>query len=131
MLHAALRGSTRCRWCGRTLRLDMLSRWMLSCMLALLLPNALFYGDVFYSGHLFLVSMFVIFAAWRLLSAAVFPFITLEATDHSPLDRTKSMVLMGVLLAAAMTFDGFMASRFESDDALESTRAPSAVYRER
>jgi hypothetical protein len=132
LFYAPLDGTAQCRACGRTARLDLLSRWVLSCAIALILWNVLLFGGIFYSGHLFLVSMLVIFAAWRLLSAAVFPVIALEeAPDGSPFDRRKSMVAIALLLVAAMIFDSFIASRFESDDAPESGRPSSAVQRER
>ena len=126
-----LDGTARCRACGGTARLDLLSRWVISCAIALILWNVLLYGGVFYSGHLFLVSMVVIFGLWRLLCAAVFPFIALEAVPDSPFDRRKSVLAMVALLVAAMTFDSFMAARFEADDAAESARAPTAVNRQR
>jgi hypothetical protein len=132
MLYAPLDATAQCRACGRTARLDVLSRWVISCVIAMILSNVLLYGGVFYSGHLFLVSMFVIFAAWRLISAAAFPFIALEpAPEGSPFDGRKSVLLMAVLLIAAMMFDSFMASRFEPEDTPESARAPSAEYRNR
>ena len=132
LLFAPVDGTVQCRACGRTARLDILSRWVISCAIALILWNVLLFGGVFYSGHLFVVSMLVIFALWRLLSAAAFPFIALEAvSDSSAFDRKISMLLVGALLGAALIFDGFMASRFDSDDAAESERAPSAGYRQR
>lgn len=132
MLYAPLDATARCPACGRTARLDMLSRWVISCVIAMILSTVLLYGGVFYSGHLFLVSMFVIFAAWRLISAAAFPFIALEPSpEGSPFDGRKSVLLIAALLIAAMMFDSFMASRFEPDEPAENDRASSAVYRER
>ena len=131
LFYGPLDGTAQCRACGRTARLDLLSRWLISCAIALILWNVLLFGGVFYSGHLFLVSMVVIFGLWRLLCAAAFPFIMLEAVPDSPLDRTKSMLAMVALLVVAMMFDSFMAARFESDDAAESARAPTAVNRQR
>jgi len=130
LFYVPVDGTAQCRACGRIARLDLLSRWVLSCAIALILWNVLLFGGIFYSGHLFLVSMLVIFAAWRLLSAAVFPFITLEEVpDGSPFDRSKSMVAIALLLAAAMIFDSFIASRFESDDAPENGKPSSAARR--
>jgi hypothetical protein len=131
MLHATLRGRTRCRWCGRTLRLDMLSRWMLSCMLALLLPNALFYGDVFYSGHLFLVSICLIYSGMAILSYLGSPLLGLEVAPDTPaLNRRQGAVLAGILLAAALLLDGFIASKIDADNARERERAPGSVSRQ-
>lgn len=131
LFYGPLDGTAQCPACGATARLDLLSRWVISCAIALILWNVLLFGGVFYSGHLFLVSMVVIFGLWRLLCAAVFPMIALEAVPDSPFDRTKSMLAIAVLLVAAIVFDGFMASRFESDDAPENGRTPSAAQRAR
>jgi len=131
LFYGPLDGTAQCRACGRTARLDLLSRWVISCAIALILWNVLLFGGVFYSGHLFLISMVVIFGLWRLLCAAAFPFITLEAVPDSPFDRTKSMLAMVALLVAAVIFDGFMASRFESDDTPDNGRTPSAAQRTR
>src|SRR5215218_89399 len=130
MLHAALHGTTRCRWCGRILRLDLLSRWMLSCALAVLLPNALLYGNVFYSGHLFLVSIFLIYSALAIFSYLGFQFLGLEvADDQAPLDRRGSRMIAGIMLAAAIAMDGVIAYKIDADSTLETQRAPSAAYR--
>jgi hypothetical protein len=131
LLYAPLDGTAQCPACGRTARLDLLSRWVISCAIALILWNALLFGGVFYSGHLFLISIVLIFGIWRLLCAAVFPFITLESVADSPFDRRKSMLAMVALLVAAMVFDSFMARRFESEDLAESGRGPTAVNQQR
>src|SRR5690349_21461895 len=60
ILLATLDGRVQCPVCGRMARLDLMSRWMILCVLALSLPALLLYGGVFYSGHLFVVSMFII-----------------------------------------------------------------------
>jgi len=131
MLHAAVRGTTRCRWCGRTLRLDMLSRGILSCTLALLLPNALFYGDVFYSGHLFVISIFLIYGGMAVLSYLGSPLLGLEVAPDAPvLNRRQGALLAGMILAAALILDGFIASKIDADNALERQRAPASVSRE-
>jgi hypothetical protein len=130
MLRATLHGSTRCRWCSRALRLDLPSRWILSCMVAILVPNALLYGNVFYSGHLFLVSIFLIYAGMGILAFLGSPLLALEvAPTSSPLDRRQTAVLAGVVLVAAMVIDGFIASKIDSDNAMENERSPSAVQR--
>ena len=86
----------------------------MSCLLALVLPIVLLYGDVFYSGHLFLVSIFVIVGGWAFLSWIGFPFLSLETVPGSaPLNPRVSIVILLVLLFAAMMFDAFMRSRFD------------------
>jgi hypothetical protein len=130
MLRATVRGSTRCRWCGRTLRLDLLSRWMLSCAIAILLPNALLYGNVFYSGHLFLISIFLIYGALAIFSYLGCQLLALEvAPDHVVLNRRQTALLAGSVLVAAIAMDGVIAMKIEADNALEKQRAPSAAYR--
>ena len=131
MLHTALRGTTRCRWCGRTLRLDVLSRWMLSCLLAIFLPYALLYGDVFYSGHLFLVSIFLIYSGMAILSYIGSPLLALEiAPDRVPLTQRQGAMLAGILLAAALVIDGFIAYKIDADNALEKQRPATSVSRQ-
>jgi len=130
-LQTALRGTTHCRWCGRTLRLDMLSRWMLSCLLALLLPNALFFGDVFYSGHLFLVSIFLIYSGMAILSYIGSPLLALEiAPDKAALSQRQSAALAAIVLAAALVIDGFIAYKIDAENALEKQPPPTSVSRQ-
>jgi hypothetical protein len=129
MLYATLRGTTQCRWCGRALRLDLLSRWMLSCTLAVLLPNALLYGNVFYSGHLFVVSIFLIYSGLAVLSFLGSQLLALEvAPERAALNRKESALLAGIVLAAAIVMDGVIAYKIDADAALENQRAPSAAY---
>ena len=114
MLYTVLDGTAQCRFCGQTARLDLLSRWVISCVLALALPMVLLYGDVFYSGHLFLVSLFLILGGWALLSWIGFPLLTLETVQGgAPLNARTGAVILLVLLFAAMIFDAFMRSRFD------------------
>jgi len=116
-VRAGIDGSTQCGACGKLSRLHMLGRWTISCAIALFLPVLLLYGDVFYSGHLFVVSIFFVFAAWRALSMLAFPFLALEALpDRTPLGRKQSIALAAVLLIGALTVDAFMASRFEKGE---------------
>jgi hypothetical protein len=103
---------------------------MLSCTLAILLPNALLYGNVFYSGHLFLVSIFLIYCGLATLSYLGFQLLALEvAPDHAVLYRRQAALLGGILLVAASVMDGYIAFKIEADNALENQRAPSAAYR--
>jgi hypothetical protein len=132
MLYAPVDATASCRACGRTAQLDLFSRWVVSCAIAMILATVLLYGGLFYSGHLFLVSMIVIFAAWRLITAAAFPYLSLEdAPEGSAFVGKRSVLMIAVLLAAGMMVDGFLASRFEAEDALENVRAPKAESRER
>jgi len=125
MVSTTMGGTAQCRVCGRTARLDLLSRWLLSCAIALILSSVLLYGGVFYSGHLFLISIFVIFGMWAFLCWLAFPFLMLEAaSDSAPLSIRQSLFIAGVILVAAGAFDSFLASRFEADDGQE--RAGSA-----
>jgi len=110
-------GTAQCRVCGRMARLDLLSRWLVSCAIALILSTVLLYGGVFYSGHLFLISIFVIFGTWALLCGLAFPFLMLEAAGNgAPLSLRQSLFIAGVILVAAGAFDSFLASRFEPED---------------
>jgi hypothetical protein len=104
---------------------------MISCVLAILLPNVLLYGGLFYSGHLFVISIVIIYGAWALLSFFGFPFLTLEAVaSDSSIDRPKSILLLAVLLVAAIVIDSFIASKIEADNARDSGRSASAALRE-
>ena len=117
MLYATLDGRVRCAVCGRFARLDMLSRWMISLVLAVLLPAILLYGGFFYSGHLFIVSMLVILGAWRFLSWIGLPFLTLEpATRVTSLPRRGDALILGVLVVVALLLDAHMSSRFEPEE---------------
>ena len=115
MLHARIDGTTQCRACGGVARLTSFGRWAVSCVIALTLPSLLLYGGVFYSGHLFVVCLFFIFAAWRTVSVIALPFLALEAVENPVvLNRKQSAVLAGALLLGAITVDGLMSSRFEN-----------------
>jgi hypothetical protein len=104
---------------------------MISIVLAILLPHVLLYGGVFYSGHLFVISISIVLGAWRILSFFGLPFLTLEvAAGHSSIDRRQSLLILAALLAAAIMLDRYMSSRFESDNALENVRRASAVHRD-
>lgn len=113
MLHALIDGAARCRSCGRGARLDTLTRWLMSCVLAIILPMLLLFGGVFYSGHLFVISMFIILGAWAVLSVVGFPFLTLEAAAGMAVDRSKSIWILAALFVAAIVIDGIIRARFE------------------
>lgn len=114
LLYATLDGMAQCGSCGRIARLDVSIRWIFSCVLAIILPNVLLYGGVFYSGHLFLVSTFLILGAWGILSWVGFPFLTLEVVPGgSPVDRRKSILILLVFLVSVIIIDSYMRTRFE------------------
>ena len=115
MLYASLDGTAPCPVCGQVARLDLLSRWLISCVIALVLPIILLHGQVFYSGHLFFVSIVVVLGGWRILSFVGLPIFALETADGTAIDRRHSLWILAVLIAAAMIFDGFMSSRFEEN----------------
>lgn len=128
MLYASLDGALKCRVCGKLARLDLLSRWALAVMLAIILPMVLLYGDVFYSGHLFLVSLAVILVAWRLLSAIGFPILSLElAPRDTCFDQRQSLIAVGIIVAAAVVIDGYMAYRIDADEARGKAQSVSAT----
>lgn len=130
MLWANVDGSACCTACGGTVRLDLFGRWVLSCLMAIVLPTVLLYGNVFYSGHLFLVSIAVIFGVWRGLCFLMLPYLTLEPAPVAfPVGRRTNLVMMGVLLAGAVSIDAMMASRFESPELAPEVRSARAVDR--
>ena len=117
ILHARVDATVTCRACGRTARFDVFSRWAISCVIALVLPSILLYGDFFYSGHLFLVSIFFIFGAWRVLTFIAGPFLVLEpVATPVVIDRRQTILIVAVLLVAAMGIDGLMSSRFDKPE---------------
>jgi hypothetical protein len=106
----------------------MLSRWLLSCVLAVLLPAALLYANVFYSGHLYVFSIVVVLGAWRALSIVGLPYLTLEAVqERTDVDRKANAFALGAMLLAALLLDGFIASRIDADMARENGREVSAA----
>src|SRR4051812_2927814 len=87
ILYAPLDGSARCRACGGFARFDMFSRWVLSVLIAIALPALLLASGMFYSGHLLLGSMLIIFGAWRAFAWAGLPLLSLEpVAAHIPLN---------------------------------------------
>ena len=100
-------------------------------MLALLLPNALLYGGVFYSGHLFVISIFLIYCGLAILSYIGSPLLGLEvAPDRAALNRRQTALLAALVLGAALVLDGFIASKIESESELEKQRAPASASRQ-
>ena len=121
LLYANLDGTARCRACGRTARVDLFGRWIISVLLVMVLATLLLYFGLFYSGHLFLISIVYVLGGWRVLSWSFAHILTLEPVpEGSPFDRRNGVVVFVVLLAAAITIDVVMSSRFEADDALEA-----------
>jgi|SoiMethySBSTD1v2_1073268.scaffolds.fasta_scaffold113363_2 hypothetical protein len=126
ILYAPLDGTACCRVCGRFARLDLFSRWMISCAIALILPALLLYWELFYSGHLFVISILVILVAWRILTLLAFPILALEIVRvRTPVDRKQSVVILAILLMAAMMLDSLMASRFEPEETAQTKHLTS------
>jgi hypothetical protein len=123
IIYAPLQGQVRCRFCGSAAQLDLLSRWVFLSILALSLPGVLLYGNVFYSGHLLVISMSIILIAWCVLSFLCFPLFTLEAVSVTGLNRTQGAMMLAVLLLAAMLLDGFIASRIDAEVAREQAKS--------
>lgn len=125
MLYANLDGEARCRVCGRFARLDLTSRWTVSCVLALAVLPAFLYGGVFYSGHLFVVSIFFGLGGWRMLSAAGLPIFALEAVpSRGSINGRQSILILVLLLMVAIAIDGFMSSRIAAENALQNGNSP-------
>ena len=102
-----------------------MSRWTISCVLALAMLPAFLYGGVFYSGHLFVISIFFGLGGWRLLSAAGLPIFALEAVpSRSSINGRQSILILVLLLMVAIVIDGFMSSRIEADGALQNENSP-------
>jgi len=124
LLYANLDGTARCRACGRTARVDPFGRWIISCLLVMVLATLLLYCGLFYSGHLFLISIVFVLGGWRALSWSFAHILTLEPVpEGSPFDRKNGVVVFVVLLVAAIAIDGVMSSRFEPEDAQEAQDA--------
>ena len=114
IFYATLDCAARCRICGRPARLDVTSRWLVSCVIALLLPAILLMAGIFYSGHLLFISIVIVLGAWRLLCLLGLPLLALEPVPGNvSLDRMQSILTLAALLAAALVLDVYMASRFE------------------
>ena len=131
MICASLDGTIRCRACGRSARLDTLSRWVISCIIALLTPAFFLYGGVFYGGHFFIFCILVTVGAWRALTFITFPFLTLEPTAPAVFDRKHGILTLVALALTAIVLDGYMASRINAEDAKENERSASAVENRR
>ena len=124
LLYANLDGTARCRACGRTARVDLFGRWIISCVLVMVLATLLLYFGLFYSGHLFLISIVFVLGGWRALSWVFAPILTLDAVpEGSPFDRRNGVVVFVVLLVAAIAIDVVMSSRFEAEDVQEAQDA--------
>jgi CXXC-20-CXXC protein len=124
---ASLDGTIRCPACGRSARLDTLSRWIISCIIALLIPALFLYGGVFYGGHFFIFCILVTMGAWRALTFITFPFLTLESAAPASFDRKHGILTLVALALTAIVLDGYMAARINAEDAKENERSASAV----
>ena len=131
LLYAAIDGAMPCRACGKLAQLDVFSRWVVSIMLAVTLPGMLLYGQVFYSGHLFVISMVLVLGGWRLLCCAGLPYFALEpARDRTVLRPRQSAFVLAALLIAGSVLDGFMSARFETNPPIEQAGGPEAIPRD-
>jgi hypothetical protein len=132
ILYAPLDGTARCRACGRFARFDMFSRWVLSCLIAVSLPALMLVWGIFYSGHLLLFCVLAIFGVSRVLAWAGLPLLALEpVASQLPLDRRQSIIILAALVVGALALDGFIASRFESEDAMHDAQTPRTVHQVR
>lgn len=127
MLHASLDGGVECPVCGAIAQLDRLSRWTVACMLSILLPMLLLTANVFYSGHLLVVSMLFIVVAWRVFTSIGLPILALEPLPGGVcLNRKQSIATFAILLIAAVVMDAMISARIDADNAKADTRAVSA-----
>lgn len=132
LLRAKLDGTTRCAACGRTARIDLFGRWIIACLLAILLSTALLYFDLFFSGHLFLASIFIVFGGWRALSWLLAPILSMETVPGgSPFERSNGVAAFVALVIAAVVIDSFMSARFEADDPQMREAAPRSAQTQR
>jgi len=132
IMFATPEGVVRCPACGRMARLDLLGRWLISCAIAMILSTILLYGGFFYSGHLFLISIVVIFGSWAALSWVAFPCLMLEpAEDQIILERKHSTLIAALILVLAIGFDSFLASLFEPESGQEHVHSVNAPSRDR
>ncbi len=131
LLYASFDGAIVCPRCGRTASLAQISRWMILCVLSIVLPMLLLHGGVFYSGHLFAVSIVIVFGSWAILCWACFPFLTLEASMTTrPVDRRHGVMTIIAVLIAAILLDGYIASRFANEEEEAIDRRPTSALRE-
>lgn len=131
MWRSSFDGAARCRACGHSAQLDILSKWMIACVLALLMPTLFLYAGIFYGGHFFVLVILLTLGGWRALACIGLPFLALERATHSPFDRKQGMIMLAALVITAIVLDAFMAFKIDRDEALESGRSASAVQQER
>lgn len=123
IVYAPLQGRVQCRFCGSAAQFDLFSRWIFLSILSLSLPGLLLYGNIFYSGHLLVISMAIISIAWCVLSFLCFPLFKLEEVPGTGLNRTQGAMMLAVLLLTAMLLDGFIASRIDAEAAREQAES--------
>ena len=129
-LGAGLDGTAKCRACGQVARLDAMSRFFVTGVLVLLLWMILLYGNILFSGYLFIFSTIVIFGGWRLLTAAALPLITLEKAPRGTcLDRRQSVFILAIMIVVALVIDGLMSYRSDADKAHANAASPSVNAR--
>lgn len=118
ILGSNINGWVKCPACDHVARLDQMSRFLVTATLALSLFMMLLYGNIFFSGYLFVYSTIFIFAGWRLLSAAVLPLLALEtAPGGFYLNRRQSIVTLVIMIVSAVALDGLLSYRSDADKA--------------
>ena len=97
---------------------------------ALLLPALLLYGGFFSDIFFFVLSLFIIFCWENCFRRVVPPSGPETGGREFTIYIGKSLLVLAVLVLGAVILDAYMASRFDTDDALEDDgRTPSAVHR--
>ncbi len=118
-------GGAKCPACGQLARLDSMSRALVACTLAIILWSLLLYGNLFYSGFLFVFSTIVIVVGWPLLLAIAMPLLALEKSPGGVyLDRRQNIAMLALLVLLAIGIDGLLSYRSDADKADADTMSP-------
>ena len=118
-------GGAKCPACGHLARLDSMSRALVACALGIILWSLLLYGNLFYSGFLFVFSTIVIVVGWPLLLAIAMPLLALEKSPGGVyLDRRQSIAMLALLIVLAIGIDGLLSYRSDADKADADTMSP-------
>lgn len=118
-------GGAKCPACGQLARLDSMSRALVACTLAIILWSLLLYGNLFYSGFLFVFSAIVIVVGWPLLLTITMPLLALEKSPGGVyLDRRQSIGMLALLILLAIGIDGLLSYRSDADKADADTMSP-------
>lgn len=109
ILRLEVDGELKCRSCGRAAQLDLKSRLLISCLLALVFSALTLYTSIFYTGHFVLISTLLILVGWTLLALAVFPLLELNiARGARFLNRWRTLLIWAVFLVGAAAVDNYM-----------------------